>query len=247
MFKPFKTYDLIELARSNLHVHTTNSSCAKRENTVKNILKKAAQDGITTLAFTDHYNSTDFHVMDCNQELARQAQETGTDIQILYGSELSAYGIGKFLDSIELNRMLDYRLYAYNHFHVGYWHQPEDKSPRGYVEHSIKVLESLFATDRADCVAHPFVGRYIPYIEDKSLVPNEITDQELGDILEKGMKSQVAWEINTNVIFDDPEFSRRYWDIGKEVGVTFTLGTDTHSLDTVATSQYLDRLKRLFS
>ena len=245
MYITERTYDLNVLARQNLHIHTTHSPCAKSEMLVKNIVHQAVQDGLEVIAFTDHYNSTDLPIIDLNRQLERQVQETGANIRVLYAAELSAYGVGKFLDSIELNRMLDYRLYAYNHFHLQYWEHPEERTPRGYVEHQIQVLESLFATDRADCVAHPFIGRFIRCFEDRMLVTKEITDQELGDIMEKGMKSQVAWEINVPAVLSDPEFSKRYWNIGKEVGVTFNLGTDAHALLPVRTKQYLEQLKSI--
>lgn len=236
-------YDFDELIRNNLHIHTIHSSCARREMLAEDIVRNAVRNGVQRIAFTDHYNSTDFPIIQKNMELRQAVKELGANIRILYGSELSAYGVGKFLDSIEVNRMLDYRLYAYNHFHVKYWNQPEERTPRGYVEHSIKVLESLFQTDRADCIAHPFVGTYIRCFDDRKLVSKEITDNELGDIMQKGNESGVAWEINIHAVMNDPELCRRYWHIGKEIGVVFHFGTDAHELSVVSTSQYLDLLR----
>lgn len=245
MYKMEQTFDLERLIQQNLHIHTTYSPCAKPEMIVRDIVNAAVKDDIRVIAFTDHYNSVDFPILDMNRELKKQVEECGADMKVLYASELSAYGVGKFLDTPAINEALDYRLYAYNHYHLDYWEHPEDKSPRGYVQHTLLVLESLFATSRADCIAHPFIGRFIRCFEDRTLVTKEITDNELGDILEKGKRSQVAWELNVPALFADPEFSKRYWLIGKEVGVVFHLGTDAHSMDAVSTSQHLERLKQL--
>lgn len=245
MYKTEQIYDLEILVQQNLHIHTTYSPCAKLEMIAREIVDTAVKDNIRVIAFTDHYNSKDFPILDTNLDLKKHVEESGADIKVLYAAELSAYGVGKFLDDLAINEALDYRLYAYNHYHLDYWEHPDDKSPRGYVQHALQVLESLFATNRADCIAHPFIGRFIRCFEDRTLVTKEITDNELGDILEKGKRSQVAWELNVPALFADPEFSKRYWRIGKEVGVVFNLGTDAHSMAAVGTSQHLDRLKQL--
>lgn len=245
MYKTEATYDFEELAKRNLHIHTTHSPCAMPEMNVRAIIQEAENDNLEVISFTDHYNSTDFEIMANNQKLRDQAAQCDTNVKILYSAELTAYGVGKFLDSIEVNRLIDYRLYAYNHYHMNYWEHPEEKTPRGYVQHAIDVLESLFKTDRADCICHPFTGRFIRCFDDRTLVTKAFTDNELGELLEKGKNSQVAWEINTAAIFGDPDFAKRYWNIGKEVGVVFNLGTDAHSLDYVGTSQYVEQLKKL--
>ena len=47
-------FDLDELARDNLHIHTAFSRCAKPEMTVENIFAEAARIGYRTIALTDH-------------------------------------------------------------------------------------------------------------------------------------------------------------------------------------------------
>ena len=44
MFFHEKTYDVDELVRHNMHIHTTFSGCAKPEMTVKNIIEEAEYD-----------------------------------------------------------------------------------------------------------------------------------------------------------------------------------------------------------
>jgi len=175
--------------------------------------------------------------------LRQEAAEYDSSIKVLYGAELSAYGIGRVLEPIEVNRALDYRLYSYNHYHLDFWEHPADKSPRGYVNHGLEILRQLILSGLADCIAHPFFGRFINISEDKTLITKEMSDKELGDIMELGRDHGVAWEINLGAILGDTEFARRYWNIGKEIGVIFHFGTDAHRLASIDTREALELLK----
>ena len=228
MDKDQPIYDLSVLARYNLHVHSKYSSCAKSEMTMENIIKYAENHHIKTLAITDHFH--DCKILEHNRELKKQAEKLNTKVNILYGAELSAYGINKYADPLEVNKALDYRLYSYNHFHLKFWEQPEDKSPEGYVKYQIAVLTDLLKSGRADCIAHPFVGSFIHCINDETAVTRGITDNQLGDIMKLGKDKNVAWEINFGAIMGDQNFAKRYWNIGKEIGVRFNFGTDAHTL-----------------
>ncbi len=240
-----KTYDLHDLARYNLHIHSIHSGCAKPEMEIRNIIEEARKCSIEVIAITDHHNDKDHNIIENNRKLKEQAEGHDDGIKILYGAELSAYGVNKYLDEIEMNQGLDYRLYSYNHYHLDYWEHPEDKSPRGYVNHGLEVLTRLIKSGRADCIAHPFIGRFIRCFQDRTLVTKEITDNELGDILQLGRDNNVAWEINLGAMMGDPEFARRYWNIGKEVGVVFHFGTDAHRLVNIDTRQAVEQLKSI--
>ncbi len=235
-------YDLYELSKYNLHVHSYNSSCARIEMTLSRIVKKAKKCDLKVVAITDHYNFRDFDIIGNNNRLKEEISNDNKEIKILYGAELSAYGVNKFLDPIEVNEKLDYRLYSYNHYHLDFWEHPRDQTPRGYVDHGLQILTSLIKSGRADCIAHPFIGRFINCLADKTPVTREMRDRELGDILELGKKHNVAWEINTNAFLADSEFAKRYWEIGKEVGVTFHMGTDAHRLEDIDPRQVVDKL-----
>jgi histidinol phosphatase-like PHP family hydrolase len=242
-----KTYDLSELARYNLHIHTTFSSCAKPEMELCRILQYAEKSNIKTIAITDHFNSRNFNILANNNELKRQASSCHTNVKVLYGAELSAYGVNKYLDSLEINQELDYRLYSYNHYHLDFWEHPLDRTPRGYVNHGIEVLKHLIISGRADCIAHPFIGRFIKISDDKTLVTKEMKDKELGDILDLGRNHNVAWEINLGAVLGDPNFAKRYWNVGKEIGVVFHFGTDSHNLASIDTDKAVEQIRPLLN
>lgn len=247
LIKECPVYDLTTLARYNLHVHTIYSPCAKPEMTMENIIRCAEHHGIEVIAVTDHFNSENYAVIGHNKKLKEEVERLNTRIKVLFGAELSAYGVDKYLDSMEINESLDYRLYSYNHFHLDWWEQPVDKSPRGYVKHQIKVLTGLLKSGRADCIAHPFIGRFIRCIDDTTAVTSEITDNELGNIMELGKKYDVAWEINSGAMMGDTEFAKRYWNIGKEIGVQFNFGTDAHRLMGLDTMAIIEELKLILA
>lgn len=241
----YPVYDLDTLLRCNLHIHTNFSTCAKPEMTIKNILQTAYEAGLTTIALTDHFNCKDHPIISNIEHLREQAQQYNPGIRVIYGAELSACGRGVFLDSLEINRALDYRLYACNHYQLEFWEHPASRTPRGYALHALDVIYALIDSGRADCIAHPFIGRFIRCFEDRTLVTQAITDSELGDILSYGTNHKVAWEINLGAMLADPAFARRYWNLGRETGAFFHFGSDAHRLCEIAPPDRIESLKNL--
>ena len=159
-------FDLDELARDNLHIHTSFSRCAKPEMTVENIFAEAARIGYRTIALTDHYN--------------------------------------------------------------------------------LKNVTSLIKSGKPDCIAHPLTAGYVRAFEDKTLVSQAITDNELGDIMTLAKEHEVAWELNIGNIYGDPEFSRRMWNIGRELGSCFNMGADAHLIKNIDFAPHMSEIKKIF-
>ncbi len=246
MFFHERTYDLDELARQNLHTHTNFSHCGAKEMNIIDMVKAAEKAGLETLAITDHnYPAQKNEVAQQRFALLRQLESFETNLKILIGAELSSYDIGKFADDISCDNSLDYRLYTTNHFHQDYWVHPEDKSPRGYCEHMLRIMDKVIESGRADCFAHPFMSKYIDCFKDHRIVTAAFTDNEIGDIMLKADKKEIAWELNVTAIFSDPVFFRRYFNIGREAGIMFNFGTDAHKLCNIDTKQFLPELKRI--
>ncbi len=246
MFFHEKTYDIDELARWNLHLHTNFSRCAKPEMNARDIVKAADEAGLEMIALTDHnYPHKKNAVAPQKIELEKQLEEFEHRVKVLIGAELSSYGAGKFADDIETDNSLDYRLYTTNHYHQDYWEHPQIKTPRNYAEHMLAIMDKVIDSGRADCFAHPFMAGYIHAFEDFHDVTRAFTDNEIGDIMEKANKHEIAWELNVPAVFGDPEFFHRYFQIGKEIGVVFNMGSDGHMLSKVDTKQYADEFKRI--
>ncbi len=245
MFLREACYDIDELTNANLHVHTSFSGCAKPEMRVRGIVERADELGLEMIALVDHYNSPDAPFIEkniCDRWLSEQYE---AKVKILFGAELSAYGVGKRMDTPEMNSALDYRLYAANHYHLNFWEQPDDKSARGYALHTIAVLTDLIKSGFADCIAHPIMGGYVRCLDDKTELTLALKDNELGDLLTLARDNRVAFEINEGAALGDPNFTKRMWNIGKEVGVVFHFGTDAHTLANMDTKKNIDRLRAL--
>ena len=246
MFFHEKTYDIDELIRYNMHIHTRFSRCAKPEMVAADIVKTAQEAGLEMIALTDHnYINKRNAVAQQRYDILRELTEVKTNVRVLVGAELSAYGIGKFADDIACDSSLDYRLYTINHYHQDYWEHPEVKTPRAYAEHMLAIADCVIESGRADCLAHPFMAGYIHAFEDPHEVTRSFTDNELGDIMEKANKKEIAWELNVPAVLGDPEFYHRYFRIGREVGCVFNIGTDAHKLCNIDTKQYAERLKEI--
>lgn len=233
MFVFPKTYSPEELEKMNVHTHSVFSKCAKPEMVFEDMIRAAEQKGLKYLAVTDHSDPDDGIDTYANfLVLKERLKKIKTPVKVVIGAELSAYGVGKFAEPYEVDKALDFASYSHVHYHLDCWEHPEDKSPRGYAEHMLKVLYSLFETDRADNIAHPFSPAKMSFFSEaqKNEMLASITDVELGDILTAGEKAGCSWELHTPSVNCYPEFYKRFFEIGREAGVHFTRGTDAHRL-----------------
>ncbi len=244
------TYDLDILCRQNLHIHSAFSGCAKPEMTLHDIVHTAQLNSLEVIAVTDHVQAnSEAEFRTSLSSLREQAKTIDSPVRVLIGAELSAYGVNNF-NFPDNDIELDYRLWAQNHYHAGGWIQPEDRSPVGYKNHMIETLTNLIKSGRADCIAHPFhdsyltnCGRLVTF--EKGSVPNCFTDNEIGELLTLGKEHETAFEINLNAMVDYPAFCRRMYNLGREIGTQFNIGTDAHSLDRIDTRQFIERTKKI--
>jgi histidinol phosphatase-like PHP family hydrolase len=246
MFLLERTYDPDELARHNVHTHSVFSKCAKPEMTLEAMIRAAEEAGLRTLAVTDHSDpQDDIDTYGNFLVLKEKLAQIDTPVRVLLGAELSAYGVGKYAEPYEVDRALDFAAYSHVHYHLDTWDQPQDRSPRGYAQHNLAVLNALFETGRANHVAHPFSPCKMPFFDEaqKAQTLDCLTDNELGDVLEKGERAGCSWEIHTPTFFRFPAFSRRFFWIGREVGAHFALGTDAHTLAALSTQGIAERLR----
>ena len=246
MFHRIPTYDPDELFRENHHIHTFLSRCGRREMTLEAIVAEAERAHLREIAITDHIHPYETPKLFRNRRVLTPKRDSmHTDVRVLLGAELSAYGEAKYTLRYT-DETTEFNLYAHNHYHMRGWEQPEDRSPAGYKEHCRRVLENVIASGKADCFAHPFADKYIvrEFEDDYGFVRGCVTDlwteNELGDLMEKAKAKGAAWELNAKLFYDYTAFMKRYFHIGKEVGVCFLLGTDAHTLADVDPAQHRD-------
>ena len=246
MFYFERCYDIDALVRRNMHIHTNFSRCAQQTMTLENIVREAERCGLVEIAITDHSDIWMYdHTVAQNEILKQQRDRIDTDVRIRIGAEISLYGIGKYSQTPEEMAAMEYRLFAQNHYHVEGWEQPEDRTPEGYARHTLACLEELFTTDYADCVAHPIVPVKLNRIRHPEQMLDYIRDNDLGDILEKGERAGCAWELHRGGVHFFPAFSRRYFNIGREVGAHFAFAADAHKLEDIDPSTVAEEYKKI--
>ena len=241
-------YDIDELLRENLHIHTKLfSGCAKPEMVVADIVRTAEQAGLSRIALTDHVQEYDVeHVRNILKTYIPERDAMQTDVKVYIGAELSAFDTDKFtLQYTDLTT--EFNLYAVNHYHLSSWGQPEERTAVGYKVHNKKAMEFLIRSGKCDCIAHPFVDSYVKV--DTIRTPDHPltaawTDNELGDILCLAKEYAVMWELPPKIVEGDPVFAKRLFNIGKEVGSVFTMGTDAHTLAAIDTARLREAYKR---
>lgn len=266
-------YDIDDLVHENLHIHTEFSTCANREMTIDNILEAAKKTQLKMIALTDHHHPPKVGIIDRTEEWFKNRKKRKNNepvtylekvellrsklegqelpFKVLVGAELSSYDIGKFSDTDEENAALDYRLYSCNHYHLKSWVQPEDRSLNSYVNRCFENIEALLKAKRADCIAHPFDGRYLmkriedDLGEDVCKFSAAIKDEQIAKAMELSKLSQTAWELNIPVVLRDPDFHRRFFNIGREIGVVFNIGMDAHKLVAIDSAAHADELKKI--
>ena len=248
MFLTEKTYDIDELCRNNMHTHSVFSKCSKPEMVFEDMVKAAEKFGLKTLAITDHSDLHDeINSVGNYRKLKKRLAKMDTDVRVIVGAEMSAYGVGKFAEPYRIDKEIEFCNYSCVHYHLDYWEQPKDRSPRGYAEHMLAVLSALFDTDRADAIAHPFSPckmKFFTKSENETMLAS-IADNELFDIMKKGEDAGCAWELHKSSVLCYPDFYRRFFYVGREAGVHFTVGTDAHHLKDIDTSDFAQSLKEI--
>ena len=244
-------YDIDELLQENLHIHTALfSGCAKPEMEFEDIVHTAEQFSLARIALTDHVQERDIeHVRNIMKTYQPLCDALQTEIKVYIGAELSAFDTDKFtLQNSDVTTQ--FNLYAANHYHLSSWGQPEERTAVGYKEHNKKTMEFLIRSGRCDCIAHPFVDSYVR--DDKIRNSDHPmtaawSDNELGDILLLAKEHRVMWELPPKIVLDDPVFARRFFNLGREVGSVFTMGTDAHFLVNIDTARFKENYKHILT
>ena len=61
------------------------------------------------------------------------------------------------------------------------------------------------------------------------------------NFFEEGVKHGVAWEISEPMIDLDPEFVKRFWELGKSASASFNFGMDAHELSAIGTERFYNK------
>ncbi len=130
--------------------------------------------------------------------------------------------------SDEVAENLDYTMVSANHYHLSHVENPDPREPEGYADHYLDMLEGVLDWGHADVVAHPFLHSKIGKFMDPMEVLGHYDWDRLEDILAQAGGNDLAFEFKPGYPQAAPEFFSHLVDLGREKGVRFSLGGDSH-------------------
>ncbi len=236
---------------TDIHIHTSLSSCARREAVFEKYVENAAKDGLTCLGFSDHLWDSDriegvskwyapqnlAHVLELKKKLPASREMNG--VKLLFGCETEFTHDGKLCLAEESFEHFDYVLVPHSHTHM------QSVVPREMIAdhklHAKYLMDSFMRlvthplAKKIVSVAHPFVPgtQYLIYNEVQSLIP----DSYLFEAFTAAQENGVAIEMNGScLVYQSPneiptcEYVRIY-SIAHACQCKFTYGSDSHGCD----------------
>lgn len=233
---------------SDIHIHTSLSSCAERDATFEEYVERAGKDGLTALGFSDHLWDSDVpgasnwyapqnvgHVLELKAKLPADRVRNG--VRLLYGCETEFTCERKLCLAEEHMDLFDYILVPHSHMHMRIVVPPEripdyPSQAKYMMDSFLWVVEHPLA-HRITAIAHPFVvgTRHATYNDVQKLIPDSYFREAFSAAKEKG----IAIEMNGSCLIYLPEERIptceyvRIYSIAKECGCRFTYGSDSHS------------------
>ncbi|MCL6588657.1 MAG: PHP domain-containing protein [Firmicutes bacterium] len=222
----------------DLHIHTYHSPCGRAEMTPADIVRKATERGITRLAITDHfYTFTDRSIFDkIRADVARAKAESNGSPTVYFGCEAEIMAPGRTAAGPEIAEILDFVMAGATHFqNTGITDLPKAKDERSLGEYYLRMFEYAVSIPWVNVIAHPFY--VVPGVCSVRIL-DYIQKDDLIEALKIAKKNDVAMEISRRALGQGQlEFSLWFYEICKEMGLKFTIGSDAHSLEYVGNVQ----------
>ncbi len=235
------------VADHDFHIHSTTSPCCNDESqTTENILKYAKENNYKRVCLTNHIwdeNVESVNIWHPEQRfdfICRDLplpQETG--IKFLFGAEADMdyrFNIGVSRERFE---KFDFINVSTTHLHViGYTVKEEVKTVEEAASLWVKRLDALINKQFPKVkigVAHLTTGHIF---DDKTPeVINSISDNDMFELFKGCAEKNIGIELNSKAI-DPYSYTRdillRPYEIAKECGCKFYLGSDAHKLSAFA-------------
>jgi len=205
------------------------SSCAKEEMTVKNILLKAGAEGFEIIGLSDHFHEPGRDYLNMASTLRKSLDALQPSLDVLVGCEAQMLSPGTVSIDQKIASCLDYVLIAADHYHLAAVENPIERQADAYAIHYLKMLEGAIDTGFCDVIAHPFTLPKVTGI-DRLLVLEWYNRDEIRRILSKAVRKGISLELNPNHISIAPWFFQELSLLSHQIGIKFTIGTDAHLL-----------------
>ena len=236
--------------KSDYHNHSYLSVCAKDEMTVEAMAKEFEKNSLESAGISDHIYK-DGKTLDRYKKTKEALSNIKSDVKIYIGCEVDMISPGKLIvDKAELV-MFDFIMIACTHYHLkSHMLPPLNFNYNSIAQNTYDYMICVSQMEFADIIVHPFDIRGIKSYRqgfEISKVIEIITDDDFKIIAEKMRESNIAVEINSNVL--EKEYANavfRFHMMCKKEGVKFSLGSDAHWLngmcDIKKAGEYIEKL-----
>lgn len=237
------------LVDHDVHCHTFLSSCCHDERmTPANIIGIAAEAGLKTVGFADHfwdgsmpganswYKPQDWdHVSKIRDRIPSDTK----GVRVLVGCESEYCGDGKIGISAETASRFDFVLLPMSHFHMsGGFIRPKNlHRPKDVASLLMTRLSEVVEIDFITGIAHPLVP--IGFCEHSDEILSMLDASQLRDAFGRAAERGISIELNADALpgssgttgegnHDEPFL--RVLSIAVEAGCFFHFGSDAHSV-----------------
>ena len=229
----------------DLHIHTNLSVCSSDpEQTVENIVKYAKENGIPTVAITNHVwdcelpAGSDFyaqqpfaHIMKIREQIPAETH----GVRVLVGAE-SEFASKHVMLKKESRDQLDFLLIPHSHIHMYGLVLPKECTNFALKAKYLKEsFCDLVSKDAATAIAHPFAPLGSDPYGVRAIL-SSITDDEFAACFALAKEHDTALEINGTEmlkVWDVPSALYEYervFSIARDCGCIFTMGSDAHAV-----------------
>jgi histidinol phosphatase-like PHP family hydrolase len=236
----------------DLHLHTALIGCANETMSVPALLQRCEQEGITTIAITDHLNRPD--QLPTHLAIRQQLREYRGPVQITWGVEANVAdpATGELTITPEQVEEAGFELVIAG-VHASYYTEPD---VRGIVDLQHRLMMAVVQSPLVDVLVHPwwfgrgeFASGVMAWMTTLEAWP-EAQIRELG---QAARETGTAIEMNAEAIITNGQYGpafqedyKRVFGILLEEGARFTTGSDAHSINQVGSSklsaQYLAQI-----
>ena len=245
----------MDYTKSDLHVHTKLSLCASKDAFAEDYLKAAAENGVDTIGFSDHYwdekvphqNLIEFYKAQNTAHVLQLKNELDSinhyGVKVLFGCETEFAGHTLGI-SEESAKLFDYVIVPHSHTHMLGFVLPENMTAtkdhaKYLVDSFLEIANHKLAKEYIYGIVHPFnpVGKSD---EDSIEILKHVSDEDFLKCALAAKANGVKIELNTSSLVNKADELlkeyKRFFKVCFQVGCEFFGGSDKHSVRTDKTT-----------
>jgi histidinol phosphatase-like PHP family hydrolase len=227
----------------DFHLHTYYSACGKRDMAPARVAAGFRAAGYEAIGFTDHLHPwIDPAIFDRLRHDLEQSRDQIHGLDCYVGCEAEVIAPGTVTLDAKTAETLDFAIISASHFHLDHVSRPGDPSPAGVAAHYLRFFVDAIRCPGASAIAHPFianrdalgpVAEILPYVDQNGL--RAALQEAAGRGVAVELSPKALSSSNVDVLLD-------FYQLARECGVRFLIGSDAHSTERIASTSRLETL-----